>query len=59
MMVNKVIPSVDYNYWSKHLDTQLIEPTNQNSSPQGCKAKAKENTIMTALCLLLRTLVEI
>ena len=24
-------PSVDYNNWLKHLDTQLNEPTNQNS----------------------------
>ena len=31
MMKHKVIPSVDYNYWLKQLDTQLNEPTNQNS----------------------------
>ena len=24
-------PSVDYKYWLKRLDTQLIEPTNKNS----------------------------
>ena len=33
MMIHKnKIPSfVDYNYWLKHLDTQLNESTNQNS----------------------------
>ena len=36
MMIHKIIPSVDYNYWLKRLNTQLSEPTNQNSikSPQ-------------------------
>ena len=29
---NKITPSVDYNSWLKHLNTQLNEPTNQNSS---------------------------
>ena len=24
-------PPVDYNYWLKRLDTELNEPTNQNS----------------------------
>ena len=31
MMIHKINPSVDYNYWSKRLDTQLIELINQNS----------------------------
>ena len=29
--MNKIIPSVDYNYWLTFSDTQLNEPTNQNS----------------------------
>ena len=31
MMIHKIIPSVDFNEWLKHVDTQLNEPTNQNS----------------------------
>ena len=31
MMVHKINSSVDYNKWLKLLDTQLNEPTNQNS----------------------------
>ena len=31
MLINKIIPSVDYNQWLERLDTQLNEPTNQNS----------------------------
>ena len=27
----KITPSVDHNKWLKRLDTQLNEPTNQNS----------------------------
>ena len=32
-IINKITinPSVDYNKWLKRFDTQLIEPTNQNS----------------------------
>ena len=30
MMINKIAPSVDYNYWMKRLDTQLNETTKQN-----------------------------
>ena len=29
-MIHKNTPSVDYNKWLKHKDTQLNEPTNQN-----------------------------
>ena len=29
--MHKIIPSLDYNYWLKRFDTQLNEPTNQNS----------------------------
>ncbi len=29
--INKINPSIDYNYWLKHLDTQLNVPTNQSS----------------------------
>ena len=31
MMFHKVIPAVDCGKWLKRLDTQLNEPTNQNS----------------------------
>ena len=31
MMFHKITPSVDYNLWLEHLDTQLIEPTKQKS----------------------------
>ena len=30
MIINKIIPSVDYKYWLKRLNTQLNNPTNQN-----------------------------
>ena len=29
MMIHKIVSSLEYNYWLKRLDTQLIEPTNQ------------------------------
>ena len=38
-------PSVDCNYWFKHLGTQLNEPTIKNSSTQSCEANEKENII--------------
>ena len=31
MIIYKITLSVDYNYWLKRLNTQLIEPTNHNS----------------------------
>ena len=31
MMIHKIIHSLDYNLWFKYLDTQLNNPTNQNS----------------------------
>ncbi len=31
MMINKIIPSVDYNLELKRLGAQLNEPTNKNS----------------------------
>ena len=31
MMIYKITPSVDYNWWLKRLDTQINEPTNQYS----------------------------
>ena len=39
---NKIIPSVDYNLWLKRFDsdTEVIEPTNQNKSPQITNKKA-------------------
>ena len=34
MMLHRITPSVDYNYWLENLDTRLNEATNQNNSPQ-------------------------
>ena len=31
MMIHKIAPSVDKNYWLKLLDTHLDETTNQNT----------------------------
>ena len=31
MMIHKITPFVDYNYWLKHFNTQLNESTNQYS----------------------------
>ena len=31
MMIHKITPTVDYNWWFKHLDTQLNKTTNRNS----------------------------
>ena len=31
MMIHKINPCVDYNYLLKRLNTELNEPTNQNS----------------------------
>ena len=42
MMIHKITPSVDYNKWLQHLDTQLNKPTNPNKfneSPQSYEAK--------------------
>ena len=30
-MIHKILLSEDYNWWLKRLDTQLKEPTNENS----------------------------
>ena len=30
-MIYKITPSIDHNQWLKRLDTQLNEPTNENS----------------------------
>ena len=30
MMINKIIPSVDYSQWLKRLDTQFNESTTKN-----------------------------
>ena len=32
MTIHRITLSVDYNEWSKRLDTQLIETANQNST---------------------------
>ena len=37
MIMHKITPSVDYNKWLKRKDTQLIEPTNQNSITKDVK----------------------
>ena len=29
MMIHKITPTKNYNYWLKLLDTQLYEPTNE------------------------------
>ena len=34
MMMHKIIPFVDYNYWFKRLNTQLNKPTNQIKVPK-------------------------
>ncbi len=31
MMIHKIAHFIDYKYWLKRLDSQLNEPTNQNS----------------------------
>ena len=31
MIINKITPSLDYNYWLNRLETYLNESTNQNS----------------------------
>ena len=30
MLIHKIIPSIDYNWWLKRLDTQLNKTTNKN-----------------------------
>ena len=42
MMINKITPTVDFNMWFKHLDTQ---PTHQNSIkvPKVVKPTNKKN----------------
>ena len=30
ILIHTITPSIDYNWWLKRLDTQLVEPTNQN-----------------------------
>ena len=30
MMIHKITPAVDYNYWYKRLDTQLNKSNNHN-----------------------------
>ena len=45
MMIHRITPSVDYNgQWLKGLDTQLNEPTNNNSikGPKVVKPKNKK-----------------
>ena len=44
-MRDEITPTVDYNYWLRRLDTQLIKPSNKNSvSPQSCYAN--ENNVI-------------
>ena len=44
MFTHKITPSIDYNYWLKHLDAKLIVTTNQNSIkvPKVVKKKNKK-----------------
>ena len=44
-MINKIIPSLDYNKGLKRLDTQLNEPTNKNAI-KVLKVNEKENVII-------------
>ena len=34
MMIHKITPSEDYNWWLKRLDTKINKLTNQNSKDQ-------------------------
>ena len=45
MMIHEINPSVDYNQWFIYLDTELIDPTNQNliKVPKCYKANKFEN----------------
>ena len=62
MMIHKITTSVDYNKWLKRLDTQLNQPTNQNSIkvPKVVKQTNKKTLLYdfgdsckkTAQCLL-------
>ena len=47
MMIQKITPFVDYNWWLKRLYTQLIEPINQNSIkvPKVVKPKNKKTLL--------------
>ena len=31
ILIHTITPSIDYNWWLKRLDSQLIIPTNRNS----------------------------
>ena len=64
MLIHKITPSVDYNYWLKRLDTQLNKTTNQNSLevPKVVMPKNKKTLLLTVhchlfLCLLLDRIV--
>ena len=45
MYIAKINPSVDYNKWL-HFDTQLNDPTNQNSMKIPKVVKPTNNTIL-------------
>ena len=49
MIVHKIIPSVDYNLLLKRLNTQLYEPTKQNSlkSPKLLSQRIKKRYYKT------------
>ena len=44
-MIHKITPYVDYNYRLKRLNTQLNEPTNQNSNPKVVKPTNKKTLL--------------
>ena len=50
----QITPSVDYNYWLKRLDTQLIEPTNQ--VPKNVRPKNKKREYKTLETSVLNSL---
>ena len=47
MMIHKIAPAVEYNYYLNRLDTQINEPTNQNLIlvPKVVKSKNKKTLL--------------
>ena len=46
VMIHKITTSLDYNYWLKHLDTQLNKTANQNSLTVPKVVKPKNKTLL-------------
>ena len=51
MMIHKITPSLDYNWWLKRLDTQLYKPNNQmhKMSPKLLNQQIRKLVINIAL----------